>query len=183
MPDDISKRLADALRSCRNMLQSSSNDAEGRRLLAGRATQILNELSTQPSTFQTWWDQKFQLFCGPLSIRPSPKETAEAAWNAALSAQPKAEPVAWTIPGDDTADANGFIPARITQEGEFSKALYAAPVPQPPAAFDEARECTEANAHFEVWASNRPDGEFASPREAYHEGFLAARRQSGQGGG
>lgn len=38
-----------------------------------------------------------------------------------------ASPVAWTIPGDDTADMNGFIPARVNREGEFTQPLYTRP--------------------------------------------------------
>lgn len=41
------------------------------------------------------------------------------------------EPYAWTIPGDDTANMNGFIPAKIFREGEFTKPLYTAPLAQP----------------------------------------------------
>jgi hypothetical protein len=37
------------------------------------------------------------------------------------------EPVAWTIPGDENADMNGFIPARMNREGEFTRPLYAHP--------------------------------------------------------
>lgn len=37
------------------------------------------------------------------------------------------EPFAWTIPGDDTADMNGFVPAKIRREGEFTKPLYDSP--------------------------------------------------------
>lgn len=35
-----------------------------------------------------------------------------------------ARPFAWVIPGDDNEDMNGFIDARITEEGEFTKPLY-----------------------------------------------------------
>jgi hypothetical protein len=41
-----------------------------------------------------------------------------------------AAPYAWTIPGDDTADVNGFISARINREGEFTKPLYSRPAPE-----------------------------------------------------
>lgn len=34
------------------------------------------------------------------------------------------EPVAWVIPGDDNADARGFLDAMAWQEGEFSRPLY-----------------------------------------------------------
>lgn len=40
------------------------------------------------------------------------------------------QPFAWTIPGDDQADCNGFIPTKISREGEFTKPLYATP-PKP----------------------------------------------------
>lgn len=40
--------------------------------------------------------------------------------------EPPDVPYAWTIPGDDTADVNGFIAARVDQRGEFTKPLYAA---------------------------------------------------------
>lgn len=33
-------------------------------------------------------------------------------------------PAAWTIPGDDNEDVNGFLPCRISREGEFTKPLY-----------------------------------------------------------
>ena len=36
----------------------------------------------------------------------------------------KLEPSAWTIPGDDTADMNGFIPAKAWREDEFTKPLF-----------------------------------------------------------
>lgn len=39
------------------------------------------------------------------------------------------KPIAWTIPGDDNADMNGFIPTKIYKEGEFTKPLYATPSP------------------------------------------------------
>jgi len=42
-----------------------------------------------------------------------------------------AEPVAWIIPGDDNARDDGFIDARITRQGEFSKPLYPSPPAQP----------------------------------------------------
>lgn len=38
-----------------------------------------------------------------------------------------AQPFAWTVPGDDQADYNGFIPTKIVREGEFTKPLYASP--------------------------------------------------------
>lgn len=43
------------------------------------------------------------------------------------------QPVAWIIPGDDNAYANGALDARISQEGEFTRPLYARPAPPPPA--------------------------------------------------
>lgn len=39
-------------------------------------------------------------------------------------AAPAPEPVAWILPGDDNEDVNGFIPARINREGEFTKPVY-----------------------------------------------------------
>ncbi len=41
------------------------------------------------------------------------------------------EPVAWVVPGDDNANAYGFVDAMAWQEGEFSRPLYAAPPAQP----------------------------------------------------
>lgn len=46
-----------------------------------------------------------------------------------LSTRPAQEPVAWVIPGQDTARADGFLDAMAWQEGEFSRPLYAAPQP------------------------------------------------------
>jgi len=43
-----------------------------------------------------------------------------------LRNQPQGEPVAWVIPGDDTANANGFIDAMCYRDGEFTRPLYAA---------------------------------------------------------
>jgi hypothetical protein len=40
---------------------------------------------------------------------------------------PADQPVAWIIPGDDNARADGSIDARISEEGEFTKPLYAQP--------------------------------------------------------
>lgn len=37
-----------------------------------------------------------------------------------------ARPVAWVIPGDDNANANGFIDAMAWHEDEFSRPLYGA---------------------------------------------------------
>ena len=34
------------------------------------------------------------------------------------------EPVAWVIPGDCNEDVNGYLPARINREGEFTRPLY-----------------------------------------------------------
>lgn len=36
----------------------------------------------------------------------------------------EARPYAWVIPGDDHEDMNGFIDARISEEGEFTNPLY-----------------------------------------------------------
>jgi hypothetical protein len=35
--------------------------------------------------------------------------------------------VAWVIPGDDTADCNGFVAAMAYEHGEFTRPLYARP--------------------------------------------------------
>jgi hypothetical protein len=48
------------------------------------------------------------------------------------------EPVAWVIPGDDTAKMDGSIDARIDQEGEFSRPLWGVP-----GGLDAARERLE----------------------------------------
>lgn len=37
---------------------------------------------------------------------------------------PAEQPFAWTIPGRDNADMNGFIPVHIERHGEFTKPLY-----------------------------------------------------------
>jgi hypothetical protein len=42
-------------------------------------------------------------------------------------AQPQDEPVAWVIPGDDNANANGFLDAMAYQHGEFTRPLYDRP--------------------------------------------------------
>lgn len=55
--------------------------------------------------------------------------------------EPPAAPCAWTIPGDDTADMNGFIPARINSEGEFTKPLYARASIPPTGAHPAAIQC------------------------------------------
>jgi hypothetical protein len=56
------------------------------------------------------------------------KEAQDAHREVAAAAQPPcAQPLAWVIPGDDTADANGFIAARVSCEGEFTKPLYGHP--------------------------------------------------------
>lgn len=39
----------------------------------------------------------------------------------------EAVPYCWVIPGDDTANADGWIDARVSSEGEFTKPLYAHP--------------------------------------------------------
>lgn len=62
-------------------------------------------------------------------------EDTEGIWRAILNEAPSAPlldreavaPFAWTIPGDDQADMNGFIPTKVYREGEFTKPLYASP--------------------------------------------------------
>lgn len=49
----------------------------------------------------------------------------------ATAEPPADQPVAWVIPGDDNAYANGALDARISQEGEFTRPLYARPAPPP----------------------------------------------------
>jgi hypothetical protein len=49
------------------------------------------------------------------------------ALRAQLEASERAAPVAWTIPGSYNADMNGFIPAHIERQGEFTKPLYEHP--------------------------------------------------------
>ena len=39
----------------------------------------------------------------------------------------EAEPVAWVIPGQDTARDDGFLNARMDRDGEFTRPLYAHP--------------------------------------------------------
>lgn len=53
--------------------------------------------------------------------------------------QPDSRPYAWVVPGDDTANANGFIDARISREGEFTKPLYERPAPEPVAPSSKER--------------------------------------------
>ena len=85
------------------------------------------------------------------------------------------EPVAWIIPGDDNERADGFIDAMVYQEGEFNRALYAAPpaaepvipegwvlVPrEPTGTMMEALEATERSCDschgtvFSGWAGYR----------------------------
>jgi hypothetical protein len=50
------------------------------------------------------------------------------ALSAALVQAPvqREQPVAWVIPGDDNARADGFLDAMAWQEGEFTRPLYAA---------------------------------------------------------
>ena len=42
----------------------------------------------------------------------------------------KPEPVAWVLPGDDNARADGFLDAMAWKGGEFTKPLYASPRPE-----------------------------------------------------
>lgn len=55
------------------------------------------------------------------------------------------EPVAWVIPGDDSAREDGSIDAMAWQEGEFSKPLYAGP--------SDAMKCDPdaCKAHIDVF--------------------------------
>ncbi|MDE2020590.1 MAG: hypothetical protein KGJ13_09670, partial [Patescibacteria group bacterium] len=61
--------------------------------------------------------------------------------------QPAAEPVAWVIPGDDTAKVNGFIDAMCYQHGEFTRPLYAAP----PAPAQDERDAKTAGEDDSLW--------------------------------
>jgi hypothetical protein len=61
----------------------------------------------------------WHLICD-LVLRPAP--------TAALRPEGEAvAPYCWVLPGDDTANADGWIDARVSQEGEFTKPLYEAP--------------------------------------------------------
>jgi hypothetical protein len=43
----------------------------------------------------------------------------------------KQAPFCWVIPGDDTANMNGFIDAHVSNHGEFTKPLYEHPPKAP----------------------------------------------------
>lgn len=67
--------------------------------------------------------------------------------------EPSDTPVAWIIPGDDNAYSNGAIDARISQEGEFTRPLYARPA-EPPAAWQPS-ETAPADQNILLYCPER----------------------------
>ena len=72
-------------------------------------------------------------------------------WSAMIAAAPAierevsapAEPFCYILPGEDMANDAGFIDARIWKEGEFTRPLYATPIPCP--------KCGEKEKEIDKW--------------------------------
>src|SRR5512138_1765114 len=112
MSSNLKSRLQDVLDALRADYPRSAEDV---------LRQIIDGLPDETSVPQF----EYCVFEGP---PPAPHES----WSAWMDSAPRkgatirasapetsARPFAWTIPGDETADMNGFIPARVDQEGEF----------------------------------------------------------------
>lgn len=68
------------------------------------------------------------------------------------------KPVAWVIPGDDTARGDGSIDAMAWAEGEFTRPLYAGPPDE-----DRMDTLTEALWHIDAWSRAYPVSIFPEP--------------------
>ena len=68
------------------------------------------------------------------------------------------KPYAWVIPGDDTADMNGWIACRISSDGEFTQPVYRHPASPPAAPFGEVDALYEkaTPAPWEMYQTARP---------------------------
>lgn len=71
-------------------------------------------------------------------VEPTEEISSEEAYAALSAAQVRleaptaqGEPFCYVLPGEDMANDAGFIDARIWKEGEFTRPLYAAPIPRP----------------------------------------------------
>jgi hypothetical protein len=84
----------------------------------------------------------WHLICD-LVLRPAPTAALRPEGDAVA-------PYCWVLPGDDTANADGWIDARVSQEGEFTKPLYEAP---------------PAPAQVEAASLPAPDGVVVKPLE------------------
>lgn len=83
------------------------------------------------------------------------------------------EPVAWVIPGDDNANADGWIDCRADRWGEFTRPLYDRPAPEDTARLREDLERVTWEAVYERL-------KMSDLRRAFDEQAVALERVKGE---